>query len=1017
MPLIQILSDKKKSEYELPPVFSAKERKHFLKLPASLQAHIDTFPTLTNKVGFQLMFGYFLARKKFFSPESFSQKDIRFLCNQFGVMHFAFDTENYKGSTYTRHRQLILDHFAFQPYQPRVHNSLVMDSIKEQIYSWEDPKFIVNYILEWLEWRRIEFPSYSNLQLLLTQSIRKRNKIIKQKFSQLLNSKQKIALDELMEKQSNNGKEEYVLTSLHKLSPSDSPSQIKTNISKLRTIQTIFETIEPLLKKLELNDNAIRHFGEIVENSESSHIIRKKDIDCYFNLATFCAYQRCVFEDWMARTLISVCKIATSKAISREKERLFDQRKKNKKNFQKVISIAENKTKLLEKIKELAWMEIPATKKEEQLQCLLPKDKEQTDQHNDIEQIIKDQQFSQQDDYYRYLAEESQSLQKKVNPIIKNLTFNIGTSDSTLIQAIEYFRDKEGVITKAAPVDFLKEEEKLALKDETGKFQVSLYKILFFQKVMDAIDRGKINLKYTYKYRGIDNHLIPKDLWEKGFDTFLDKANLSHLKDVKSRINDYKKLIHYHFRNTNDNIISGRNKYFRQNKNNKYYVVTPRVEKDGIDNSLFPPEATISLSEVLSTIDSASNFLEHFEHLQPLFRRKKPDKALFFAGITAYGCNLGISTMAKAASQIRSSQLENTTNWYFNLNNINRANDAISNFTNKLPFANLYRKKQGELRTSSDGQKIKLISTDTIFGNYSGKYYRKGKGVVSYTFIDERYIPFYSVIIDSSVREATYVLDGLLHNNTIKSNIHTTDTHGYTEALFGLTDLLGFEFRPNIAKMLRQTLYTFKEHSIPYYKEKGYSILPKAYIDIQLIEENWSEILRLITSLKLKYCTASQIFNRFNSYAKQHPLYAALKEYGRLVKTLHILRFTNNLEMRQDNRKSGNAIESSNRFSSAIFFANGGEMIYLTRTEQQIADACKNLIKNAIICWNYLYLTRKVQKTKNKTQAEELIRIAKQKTVNAWKHIYFNGTYDFSQEKLADSFNLLHSQNYALNFV
>ena len=95
--------------------------------------------------------------------------------------------------------------------------------------------------------------------------------------------------------------------------------------------------------------------------------------------------------------------------------------------------------------------------------------------------------------------------------------------------------------------------------------------------------------------------------------------------------------------------------------------------------------------------------------------------------------------------------------------------------------------------------------------------------------------------------------------------------------------------------MLRQKIYTFRENSIPAYREKGYLVLPKAYIQEQLIEDNWDEILRLITSLKLKYCTSSQIFTRFNSYSKQHTLYAALKEYGRMAKTLHVLRFTNSL--------------------------------------------------------------------------------------------------------------------------
>ena len=133
-----------------------------------------------------------------------------------------------------------------------------------------------------------------------------------------------------------------------------------------------------------------------------------------------------------------------------------------------------------------------------------------------------------------------------------------------------------------------------------------------------------------------------------------------------------------------------------------------------------------------------------------------------------------------------------------------------------------------------------------------------------------------------------------------------------------------------------------------------------------------------------------------------------------MVKTLHVLRFTDDLEMRQEGRKSANAIESSNRLSSAVFFANGGEMIFLTRPEQQIVEASKRLIKNSIICWNYLYLTRKIQRAQN---PEHLIEAAKETTANAWKHLYFNGTYDFSNENLADSFNLIHSQNYELNLA
>lgn len=154
---------------------------------------------------------------------------------------------------------------------------------------------------------------------------------------------------------------------------------------------------------------------------------------------------------------------------------------------------------------------------------------------------------------------------------------------------------------------------------------------------------------------------------------------------------------------------------------------------------------------------------------------------------------------------------------------------------------------------------------------------------------------------------------------------------------------------------------------------------------------------------------------RFNTFSKQHPLYTALKYYGRMPKTVHILRATDDVKIRQEGRKSSNIIEAGNRFSNSVFFANGGEMIFLTRKEQQIAEACKNLIKNAVICWNYLYLTRKIQRAKSPEKMAELLELVKTKTANAWRHVYFNGSYDFSAKNLIDSFNLLFSNDYSID--
>jgi hypothetical protein len=71
------------------------------------------------------------------------------------------------------------------------------------------------------------------------------------------------------------------------------------------------------------------------------------------------------FEDWMVRTLISVCKLAKNRATTKEKERLFEGRKQNKKAFQQVMHIAEDTTSLIQSIRQLAWMNISAAQKEQ----------------------------------------------------------------------------------------------------------------------------------------------------------------------------------------------------------------------------------------------------------------------------------------------------------------------------------------------------------------------------------------------------------------------------------------------------------------------------------------------------------------------------------------------------------------------------------------------------------------------------------------------------------------------------
>ncbi len=290
---------------------------------------------------------------------------------------------------------------------------------------------------------------------------------------------------------------------------------------------------------------------------------------------------------------------------------------------------------------------------------------------------------------------------------------------------------------------------------------------------------------------------------------------------------------------------------------------------------------------------------------------------------------------------------------------------------------------------------------ESLNANYSFKYLGKDRGVSVVTFIDPRDLMWHSTVISAAEREAAYVIDGLMHNDVIKSDIHSTDTHGYSEVIFAATYLLNFEFAPRIKGVGRQRLYALK--SPKHYAEQGHTLLPERQIRPTMIEPQWDEILRFIATLRLKVATASQLFRRLNSYSRQHPLYRALKEFGKIPKTLFILKYVDDLVFRQAIEKQLNKVEASNKFARAIVFGHNQEFVQGEKEDQEIAEGCRRLIKNAIICWNYLYLSRILAAENDPARRAELIEALRQGSVATWKHFNLHGEFDFSDERMADS--------------
>ena len=116
--------------------------------------------------------------------------------------------------------------------------------------------------------------------------------------------------------------------------------------------------------------------------------------------------------------------------------------------------------------------------------------------------------------------------------------------------------------------------------------------------------------------------------------------------------------------------------------------------------------------------------------------------------------------------------------------------------------------------------------------------------------------------ISCAEREATYVLDALVENDTILAiREHHTDTHGATEHIFGLCHLLGFAFMPRFKDIASQRLFKVD-------RATSYGSIDSLFdgtVDIALIREQWDQLVRVAASLKQRTAPAHVVLMRLAS--------------------------------------------------------------------------------------------------------------------------------------------------------
>lgn len=998
MPRMRILTTNEQELFDRPPLFNHCDRKRFFDLPKGLLDIADSLRTPSGQIGFLLMCGYFKATKRFFQPHDFHERDVDAVARALALQSVDFSADAYAKQTRARHQQIILDFHGFTAFDDKAKDMLAVE-IGTMARVHLKSKLIFERCVDFLIQRRVQIPQSGTLLEMIRIGLQDRKTELVALMDRHLSNDARGLLDDLFTAPDDQNR--YRLTLLKKLSQSTRPTKIKEAVADFEILSGLHDQLGSVLSKLDLGTAGIRYFAGSVLRSEIFQMQRRARNDRYIHAAAFVAHQFYRCQDNMIDLWLSITASFKSTAAREYQETLAQDRKDQQRQIISVVDgLDVSVFGVLRSIQSvMAAANLSDVEKLASIEKFLKRSKTE-----DFDRLKDDlAETASSASWYNILEARSLKLQNRLSPVLRALEFVPTTRAKALQKAVDHFRYDKEMSAAQAPMDFLDAEQRGALIRDDGTFRISLYKVFLFQAITTAIKSGDLNVEQSYKYRPMDAYLIDKERWQRDKAHLLERAGLTEFSDPEAVLALMKRALSGQYEMTNCNAAA--NPYLKPRKDGTFHIATPAMDAREEDplGDLFPQRHDVPLAQVLETVNIHCGILRSFEHWQQTHVRQTTSHPALLAGVMGLGCGIGIRKMARISSSVTESELDHTVNWRFSLENIRAANDAVVKAMDAMKLPNLYRQTQDRLHTASDGQKFE-VRGDSLHASRSFKYFGQGQGVSAYTFVDERNFLWHSLMISAADRESAYVIDGLMHNDVVKSDIHSTDTHGYTEAIFGLTHMLGFSFAPRIKGIGKQTLYAFK----PRKQNAGpWAIRPDKTVNEAVILENWDDFLRLVTTIKLKENTASDIFRRLNSYSRQHALYQTMKAFGQIIKSLFILRYIDDLVLRQAIEKQLNKVELANRFTRAVAVGNPREYTQTEKEEQEIAEACNRLIKNSIICWNYLYLARKVEKAPSVEARENLLRLIEAHSPMSWAHINMLGEYDFSEEKLRDTLGIL----------
>jgi TnpA family transposase len=609
---------------------------------------------------------------------------------------------------------------------------------------------------------------------------------------------------------------------------------------------------------------------------------------------------------------------------------------------------------------------------------------------NEAEKLARSENF----DYLSLVGKGFNQLRRYTPTFLNALTMKAAPTARELLAAVEILKSMNArqvrKVPEDSPTSFVRKRWE-GLVHTTDGLDRRFYELCVLSELKNSLRSGDIWVQGSRQFKDFEEYLMPVPRFTLQREQ--NKLGLAVETDCE-RFLEARLAVLERELETVERLATANELPDATITNNGRLKITPLYnavpdEAEALMQQAYSLLPHLKITDLLLEVDNWTSFTRHFKHLKS--GETAEDQHLLLTTILADAINLGLSKMTESCPGTTYAKLSWLQAWHIRDETYSAGLAELINAQFRQPFAVWWG---NGTTSSSDGQNFKAGGRGQFAGQVNLKYGQE-PGVQFYTHISDQYAPFHTKVINATVRDATHVLDGLLyHESDLRIEEHYTDSAGFTDHLFALMHLLGFRFAPRIRDLSDKRLYIHREAK----QFPTLSGLIGGNINVKHIRAHWDEILRLAASIKQGTVTASLMLRKLGSYPRQNGLALALRELGRIERTLFALDWMQNVDLRRRVQIGLNKGEAKNSLARAVFMNRLGEIRDRSFENQRYRASGLNLVVSAIVLWNTVYLERAVQSLRDTGKSVD-DRLLPHLSPLGWEHINLTGDYIWQQSR------------------